>query len=162
MDKSRILAEANGTLLFFDLMEKMGPLALKKIREIRVCELISEIKEAYAEFEARGGHIGMHRDGTMYATLDGKDVSAEHELIVNSIDLPVVSEFERMGGIVSVKPPPFGKPHFDLGLFAISAESMEAHGHHEHTCLRAELVEDTKRKIAEGITPSFLRRDASC
>lgn len=107
--------------------------ALDMLHEIRVCGLVGEIFQAYDDFEARGGRIGMHRDGNLYMMLDGEDVTDDEITLAMSLDDPILNEFQRMGGRVSIQPS--GRPHLDAGRFGIGPRHLEMHATRAHPCV---------------------------
>lgn len=116
-----------------ETIEGLDMTAIEMLHEIRVCGLVGEIFQAYDAFEATGGRIGMHRDGNLYAMKDGEDVTDDEFIMCDSIDDPILNEFQRMGGRISIKQS--GRPHLEAGTFGIGPRHLEMHATRAHPCV---------------------------
>ena len=130
-NRLEVMAEATAFMATLGL-ELEGPQDPDS-HEIRVCDEVGVTFELYKMFEDLGGRIGMHRDGRLYCMLNCKDVSEEYGAIVNSLDNPVLDEFERLGGRISIEQS--GRPHLEVASFASRPGRLEMHRTRRHHCV---------------------------
>lgn len=119
--------------IFEETVEGFDLNAREILHEIRVCGLTGEIFQAFDDFERTGGRIGMHRDGNLYAAKDGEDVTDDEFTMCNSIDDPILNEFQRMGGRISIEPS--GRPRLEIGNFGMGERHLEMHATRFHPCV---------------------------